>query len=67
MEHLPTIEAGIRYWEAVRVWARRAHDAHRERTAAGLRLSYEAARYALKAPRGRPLADRTHRGRDLAD
>ena len=47
MEHLPTIEAGIRYWEAVRVQAIRSRDQALEWTALGLRRSYEAARIEL--------------------
>jgi hypothetical protein len=47
LDHLPTVEAGIRYWEAVRVRAMRSHDHDLEWTALGLRLSYEAARQAL--------------------
>jgi hypothetical protein len=43
MEHLPTVEASIRYWEAVRDRAISA----RERTAMGLRRSYEAVLAAL--------------------
>jgi hypothetical protein len=42
LDHRPTIEASIRYWEAVRARAKRAHNAPLERTAAGLRRSYEA-------------------------
>jgi hypothetical protein len=44
LDHLPTVEASIRYWEAVRVRAMRSHDHDLEWTALGLRLSYEAAR-----------------------
>jgi hypothetical protein len=44
LDHLPTVEASIRYWEAVRVRAIRSHNHALERTALGLRLSYETAR-----------------------
>jgi hypothetical protein len=52
MEHLPTVEASIRYWEAMRVLAISKRDHARERTAMGLRRSYEAARAALTKPPG---------------
>jgi hypothetical protein len=42
LEHLPTVEASIRYWEAVRVQAIRAGQLALELTAMGLRSSYEA-------------------------
>jgi hypothetical protein len=48
LEHLPTVEACIVYWEAVRVRAARPNDRGLERTAEGLRLSFEQAREALK-------------------
>jgi hypothetical protein len=47
MEDLATVEAGIRYWEAVRLRAAGANDHQLERTATSLKLSYEAARQAL--------------------
>jgi hypothetical protein len=47
LHHLPTIEASIRYWEAVHVRAIRSHNPDLARTAMGLRLSYEAARREL--------------------
>jgi hypothetical protein len=47
LSHLPTVEASIRYWEAVRVRASRSHNPDLTRTAMGLRLSYEAARREL--------------------
>jgi hypothetical protein len=47
MEHLPTVEASIRYWEAVRVEAMRARQPELELTAMGLRCSYEQARQEL--------------------
>jgi len=46
-KHLPTVEASIRYWEAVRVRALRAGDQGPAETATGLRLSYEDARREL--------------------
>ena len=46
-DHLPTVEASIVFWEAVRDGAIRADNLDLERTAEGLRLSYEAARQAL--------------------
>ena len=42
IEHLPTVEASIRYWESARDRAITARDHARERTAMGLRRSYEA-------------------------
>jgi hypothetical protein len=47
LNHLPTVEATIRYWEAVRVQAIRSHNHDLARTAMGLRLTYEAARHEL--------------------
>jgi hypothetical protein len=47
MQHLPTVEGSIRYWEAVRLEAARDQDAARQETAAALRQSYEAARREL--------------------
>jgi hypothetical protein len=46
-EHLPTVEACIRYWEAVRVDAIRTGETSRELTAMALRSSYEQARQEL--------------------
>ena len=43
MEHLPTVEASIRYWEAVRLHAIRVRELALELTAIGLRSSYEQA------------------------
>jgi hypothetical protein len=54
MEHLPTVEASIRYWEAVRDRAIRARDHARELTAMGLRRSYEAALAALTKAKAQP-------------
>ena len=48
MEHLPTVEACIRYWEAIRVYAIRARNPALERTATSLRSSYEHALEQLK-------------------
>ena len=45
--HLPTVEASLRYWEAVHSRAVADDDPDVERTAAGLWLSYEAARQEL--------------------
>jgi hypothetical protein len=50
MEHLPTVEASIRYWEAVRVQACRAGQPELELTAMALRCSYEQARQELTNP-----------------
>jgi hypothetical protein len=47
LHHLPTVEASIGYWEAVRLRAIRSRNPELERTAMGLRLSYEAARNRL--------------------
>jgi len=46
-EHLPTVEASICYWEAVRVRALRTGDDDRAKTATGLKRSYEEARREL--------------------
>jgi hypothetical protein len=46
---LPTLEASLRYWEAVRSRAVADDDHDVERTAAGLWLSYEVARRELIA------------------
>jgi hypothetical protein len=59
MGHLPTVELSIRYWEAIRREAVRLKDFDRERTATGLRRSYEEARRDLleaarRSARGRP-------------
>ena len=45
--HLPTVEACILYWEAVRVDAIRTGEPFRELTAMALRSSYEQARQEL--------------------
>lgn len=47
LEHLPTVEASIRYWEAVRLHAIRVGEPVLELTAIGLRSSYEQARREL--------------------
>jgi hypothetical protein len=47
MQHLQTVKASIRYWEAVRVRAIRSRDNALEWTAEGLQSSYEAALAAL--------------------
>ncbi len=47
MEHLPTVEASIRYWEAVRICAIREQQPALESTARGLRCSYEQVRQEL--------------------
>jgi len=46
-QHLPTVEASIHYWEAVRVRALRTGDHDLAETATGLKLSYEDARREL--------------------
>jgi hypothetical protein len=52
VEHLPTVEASILYWDAMRHEAARTQDLAGYRTAVGLRLSYEAARRELiKSPK----------------
>ncbi len=43
LQHLPTVEASIRYWEAVRLHAIRVREPVLELTAMGLRSSYEQA------------------------
>jgi hypothetical protein len=45
--HLPTIEAGLRYWESICSRAAADHDPDVARTATGLWLSYETARREL--------------------
>jgi hypothetical protein len=67
LDHLPAVEARVRYWEAVRVRAIRSRNHGLERTATGLRLSYEAARqFLLKAkpipPRKGPHREDDHPG-----
>jgi hypothetical protein len=57
--HLPTVAASLRYWEAVRRRAIRAGDRGLERTATGLRLSYEAARRELIVARWRSTGSRS--------
>jgi hypothetical protein len=60
MDDLTTVEAGIRYWESVRLRAAGANDHQLERTATSLKLSYEAARQALimaQKPTGRRRPD----------
>ena len=47
--HLPTVEASLRYWEAVHSRAVAEDDPDVARTATGLWLSYEAARRELIA------------------
>jgi len=59
LDHLPTVEASIRYWEAIEARATEINNGALMRTAAGMKLSYEAARNQLlnaaNAPkRGRP-------------
>jgi hypothetical protein len=62
LNHLPTVEASISYWEAVHVRAIRARNPELERTALGLRLSYEAARQRLLQTRPTPPRRRPGRG-----
>ena len=47
LDHLPTVEASIRYWEAIRGHAIKTENRDLEQSAASLRLSYEAARREL--------------------
>ena len=58
-EHLPTVEACILYWEAMRVNAIRTGESARELTAMTLRSSYEQARQELldKASSREPAAE----------
>jgi hypothetical protein len=68
MEHLPTIEACIRYWDAVRVSAIRTGERALILTAMGLLSSFEQARQELLKPERseHPPAPRpTHRTRRL--
>ena len=58
MEHRPTVDASIRYWEAVRDRAITARDHARERTAMSLRRSYEAVLLALTNANPQPPASR---------
>jgi hypothetical protein len=48
LEHLPTVEACIRYWEAVRIHAIQKRSPALERTAMSLRATYEHARQELR-------------------
>jgi hypothetical protein len=61
LDHLPTVEASIRYWGAVRLRAIQSQDHDLERTALGLRLSYEAARQALSKSSPTPPPSRRDR------
>jgi len=47
LKHLPTVEACIRYWEAIRLRAWRAGDDSLIQLATGLKESYEEARQEL--------------------
>jgi len=47
LKHLPTVEACIRYWEAIRLRAWRAGDDFLIQLATGLKESYEEARQEL--------------------
>jgi hypothetical protein len=47
MEHEPTVEARIRYWQAVHILATGANMPAMARTASGLQASYEQARQEL--------------------
>ena len=60
MDHPATVEASIRYWEAIRLRAIKANDPGLERTATALKNAYEAAR------RG-PIKGRKTRGRPESD
>jgi hypothetical protein len=74
MEHLPTVLASIRYWEAVRVHAIEAREPALELTAMALRDSYEQARQELTkaerspkkqaAPRSQPSRLQSKPSRD---
>jgi hypothetical protein len=69
MQHVPTVEASILYWEAIRERAIRVRDHARERTAMGLRRSYEAALKALttaKSPLSHDQPNQTKRPRRLS-
>lgn len=66
MEHLPTVEASIRYWEAIRAHAIREGQPDLELTATALRDSYERARQELtSAERSQTKSEPPHgrRGR----
>ena len=66
MEHLPTVEASIRYWEAVRIHAIRVGEPALELTAIGLRSSYEKVRQELtnaERSQKRDAPPRARRGR----
>ena len=66
MEHLPTVEASIRYWEAVRVHAIEACQPALECTAMALQDSYEQARQKLsdaERSQKKNAAPRARRGR----
>ena len=51
MEHGPTVEARIRYWQAVRILANGANMPELARTASGLQSSYEEVYLELKKAR----------------
>ena len=66
MEHLPTVEASIRYWEAVRLHAIEARQPAPEWNAMALRDSYEQARRELtnaEHPQKKKAPPRARRGR----
>ena len=66
MEHLPTVEASIRYWEAVRVLAIETQQPALEWTAMALQDSYEQARQKLtnaEQSQKKKAAPRARRGR----
>jgi hypothetical protein len=47
MQHLPTVEASIRYWDAISHEAAEDKDPARQQTATALKLTYESARREL--------------------
>ena len=66
LEHLPTVEASIRYWAAVRVLAIETQQPALEWTAMSLQDSYEQAREKLtnaEQPQKKKAAPRARRGR----
>jgi hypothetical protein len=63
IEHLPTVEACIRYWQAIRILAAGAGMFALARTASGLQASYEQAHKELKRAAETNAAPYARRGR----
>jgi hypothetical protein len=63
MEHLPTVEARIRYWNAVRLHAIRTSNREVARTALSLQTVYEEARQARQPVERSPPQNKASFGR----